>query len=101
MRASLSRCSISRDSLVVKSSCLVVEAPAYYGKANRKLADERLLFRCEILCIDLRAAACDNALAGHLGEAVVGCIGDDFQQLLDIPAPDGGDNTELGEIDAD
>jgi hypothetical protein len=28
---------------------------------------------------------------GDLGEPVVGCIGDDFQQLLDTPAPDRGD----------
>lgn len=33
-----------------------------------------------------------------LGDPGVGCIGDDFQQLLDTPAPDRGDNPELGEI---
>src|SRR5215510_5103553 len=39
--------------------------------------------------------------AGHLREPMVGPIGDDFQQLLDAPAPDGGDNPELGKIGAD
>jgi hypothetical protein len=34
--------------------------------------------------------------AGHLREPPVSCIGDDFQQLLDTPAPDRGDNPELG-----
>jgi hypothetical protein len=38
---------------------------------------------------------------GHLAEPVVGCIGDDFRQLLDTPAPDRGGNPELGEIGAD
>jgi hypothetical protein len=33
--------------------------------------------------------------AGDLGEPVVGCIGSDLQQLLDAPAPDGGNNPEL------
>jgi hypothetical protein len=37
---------------------------------------------------------------GHLGEPVVGCIGDDFQQLLDTPASDGGYNPELGKLGA-
>lgn len=37
---------------------------------------------------------------GHLGEPVVGPVGDDLQQLL-TPAPDRGDNPELGEIGAD
>ena len=31
----------------------------------------------------------------------LGWIGDDFQQLLDTPAPDGGDNPELGKVGAD
>jgi hypothetical protein len=39
--------------------------------------------------------------AGHLREPAVSCISDDFQQLLDTPAPDGGDNPELGKIGAD
>jgi hypothetical protein len=39
--------------------------------------------------------------AGHLWKPAVSCIGDDFQQLLDTPAPDGGDNPELGKISAD
>ena len=34
----------------------------------------------------------------QLREPVVGFIGDDFQQLLDTPATDRGDNPELGEI---
>jgi len=38
---------------------------------------------------------------GHIGEPAVGFIGDDFQQLLDTPAPDGGDNPELSKIGAD
>jgi hypothetical protein len=32
---------------------------------------------------------------------VVVCIGDDFQQVLDAPAPDRGDDPELGKIGAD
>src|SRR4029077_17002975 len=39
--------------------------------------------------------------AGYLREPVVGCIGGDFQQVLDAPAPDGGDDPELGKIGAD
>lgn len=38
--------------------------------------------------------------AGHLREPALGCIGDGFQQLLDTPAPGGGDNPELGKIGA-
>ena len=38
--------------------------------------------------------------AGYLG-AAVGSLGDDFQQLLDTPATNGGNNPELGEIGAD
>ena len=38
---------------------------------------------------------------GYLGKPVVGFIGDDFQQLFDTPAPDRGDNSELGKIGAD
>ena len=33
---------------------------------------------------------------GYLGEPVVGSIGDDFQQLLDAPPPDGSNDPELG-----
>jgi hypothetical protein len=39
--------------------------------------------------------------SGYLWEPAVSCIGDDFQQLLDPSAPDGGDNPELGKIGAD
>ena len=39
--------------------------------------------------------------AGYLREPTVGCIGDDLQQLLNTPAPDGGDDPELGKISAD
>jgi hypothetical protein len=38
---------------------------------------------------------------GHLWEPAVSGIGDNFQQLLDTPAPDRGDNPELGKIGAD
>ncbi len=38
---------------------------------------------------------------GHLWEPPVSCIGDDFQQLLDTPAPDRGNNPELSKIGAD
>jgi hypothetical protein len=38
---------------------------------------------------------------GYLREPAIGCIGDDFQQLLDTPASDRGDNPELGKISAD
>ena len=46
-------------------------------------------------CPQLTAES-SKTCAGHLGEPVVGWIGDDFQQLLDTPAPDRGDNPELG-----
>src|SRR5215475_3755746 len=39
--------------------------------------------------------------ACHFREPAVGCISDDFQQLLDAPAPDGGDDTEFGKMRAD
>src|SRR3954451_13370197 len=39
--------------------------------------------------------------AGHLRDPAVGWIGDDFQQLFDTPAPDGGNNPELGQICTD
>jgi hypothetical protein len=32
---------------------------------------------------------------------VIGWIGDDLKQLLDTLAPDGGDDSELGQIGAD
>jgi hypothetical protein len=32
---------------------------------------------------------------------VIGCIGDDLKQLLDTPAPSGGDSPELGKIGTD
>src|SRR6516164_6439618 len=38
---------------------------------------------------------------GHFWQPAVGCIGDDLQQLLDTPAPDRGDDPELGKIGAD
>ena len=47
------------------------------------------------------AAESGKAGAGHLWEPEVRCIRNDFQQLLDAPAPDGGDNPELGKIGAD
>jgi len=37
----------------------------------------------------------------HFREPAAGCISDDFQQLLDAPAPDGGDDTEFGKMRAD
>ena len=46
-------------------------------------------------CTQLTAES-GKTRTGHLGEPMVGCIGDDFQQLLDTPAPDRGDNPELG-----
>src|SRR6516165_2050280 len=39
--------------------------------------------------------------AGYLRQPTVGCIGHDFQQLLDTSAPDRSDNPELGKIGAD
>src|SRR4051812_48866022 len=39
--------------------------------------------------------------AGHLRDPAVSWIGDDFQQLSNTPAPDGGNNPELGQICAD
>src|SRR5262245_59967317 len=47
------------------------------------------------------AAEGSKTRASQLWEPAVGCIGDDFQQLLDTPAPDGGDNPKLGKIGAD
>jgi hypothetical protein len=35
------------------------------------------------------------------GEPTVGCVGDDFQQLVDAPAPDRGDYPEFGKIGTD
>src|SRR5262245_64614940 len=46
-------------------------------------------------------AECSHTRAGYLGEPVVGCIGDDFQQALDAPTSDRGDDPELGKIGAD
>src|SRR5215467_2480394 len=46
-------------------------------------------------------AESSKARACHFREPAVGCISDDFQQLLDAPAPDGGDDTEFGKIRAD
>jgi len=51
-------------------------------------------------CTQLTAES-SKTRAGDPGEPVIGCIGDDFQQLLDTPAPDRGDNPELGQIGAD
>ena len=51
-------------------------------------------------CAQLTAES-SKTCAGHLREPAVGWIGDDFQQLLDTPAPDGSDNPELGKIGAD
>src|ERR1700746_3764792 len=39
--------------------------------------------------------------AGYLRQPAVGYIGDDFQQLLDTPAPDWGHDPELGKIGTD
>jgi hypothetical protein len=47
------------------------------------------------------AAESSKTRASQLWEPAVGCISDDFQQLFDTPAPDGGDNPELGKICAD
>ena len=46
-------------------------------------------------CTQLTAESCKTR-TGHLGEPAVGWIGDDFQQLLDTPAPDRRDDPELG-----
>jgi hypothetical protein len=51
-------------------------------------------------CPQLTAES-SKTCAGHLGEPAVGWIGDHFQQLLDTPASDRGDNPELGKIGAD
>jgi hypothetical protein len=37
----------------------------------------------------------------HFREPAVGCISDDLQQFLDAPAPDEGDDAELGKVGAD
>src|SRR6516225_12095612 len=46
-------------------------------------------------------AESNKAHAGQFRELVVVCIGDDFQQMLNTPAPDRGDDPELGKIGAD
>src|SRR6516162_9512540 len=46
-------------------------------------------------------AESNKAHAGQFRELVVVCIGDDFQQMLDTPAPDRGDDPELDKIGAD
>jgi hypothetical protein len=51
-------------------------------------------------CLQLTAES-SKARAGYLREPAVGCISDDFQQLLDAPAPDRGHDTELGKVGAD
>src|ERR1700751_2310489 len=51
-------------------------------------------------CSQLTAES-SKARAGRFREPAIGCISDDFQQLLDAPAPDGGDDTQLGKIRAD
>ena len=51
-------------------------------------------------CPQLTAESSETR-AGHFRKPAVGCISDDFQQLLDAPAPDGGDDPELGQIGAD
>ena len=51
-------------------------------------------------CAQLTAESSKTS-TGHIGEPAVGFIGDDFQQLLDTPAPNGGDNPELSKIGAD
>nr|WP_249152413.1 hypothetical protein [Bradyrhizobium liaoningense] len=42
------------------------------------------------------AAESRKTRAGHLWDPAFSWIGDDFQQLLDTPAPDWGHNPELG-----
>lgn len=42
-----------------------------------------------------------NTGARYLRQPLVGFIGDDFQQVLDAPAPDRGDDPELGKVGAD
>jgi hypothetical protein len=39
--------------------------------------------------------------AGHVREPAVGCIGNDFQQVLDAPTSDRGDDPELSQIGTD
>jgi hypothetical protein len=51
-------------------------------------------------CPQLTAES-SKAHAGYLLEPVVGCIGDDFQQVLDTPAPNRGNDPELGKIGTD
>jgi hypothetical protein len=46
-------------------------------------------------------AESSKACACHFRELAVGGIRDDFQQLLDAPSPDGGNDPELGKIRAD
>ena len=51
-------------------------------------------------CSQLTAKS-GKTLSSYLREPPVGSISDDLQQLLDAPAPDGGDDTQLGKIGAD
>jgi hypothetical protein len=41
-------------------------------------------------------AQSSKAHPGYFRKPVVVCIGDDFQQLVDAPAPNGGNDLELG-----
>ena len=51
-------------------------------------------------CSQLTAES-SKTRTGHFREPAVGCIGDDLKQLLDAPAPDRGDDPELGKMRAD
>jgi len=48
-------------------------------------------------CSQLTAKS-GKALSSYLREPAVGCISDDFQKLLDAPAPDRGHDPELGKV---
>src|SRR5262245_40777174 len=66
-------------------------------QAMMRLSNSRIL---GLQCPQLTAES-SKARACHFQEPPIGCISDDFQKLLDTPAPDGGDDPELGKIGAD
>ena len=51
-------------------------------------------------CSQLTAES-SKTRAGHIRQPAVGWIGNDFQQVLDTPAPEGSNDPELGQIGAD
>src|SRR6185369_12095476 len=88
------------DRKALASATLATSAVASAGPTPG-IASSRLLVKLDQCQLVMRRSNFECRERQDTHGPPRGCVGDDFQQLLDAPAPDGGEDTELGKIRAD